>query len=82
MLKRGGVIVDVRSPGEFAAGANPLSRNIPLGELEGRLKELDPAVPVMVCCASGMRSALAAAILRRAGFQEVVNMGSWSNTLP
>lgn len=82
LIARGGAIVDVRSPSEFAAGNNPASVNIPLGELESRLKTLDPGRPVMVCCASGTRSAMAATLLRRHGFKEVVNLGPWRNTLP
>jgi rhodanese-related sulfurtransferase len=36
---------------------------------------------VVVCCASGTRSAAAAAILKARGFKEVVNAGPWTNTL-
>ena len=81
LLRRGAVVVDVRSPEEHASGARPGSLNIPLGALEGRVKELDASKPVIVCCASGTRSALAAGILARHGFKEVVNAGPWRNTL-
>ena len=81
LLRRGAVVVDVRSPEEYAAGAAPGSLNIPLGALEGRVKELDASKPVIVCCASGTRSALAAGILGRHGFKEVVNAGPWRNAL-
>jgi rhodanese-related sulfurtransferase len=81
LLRRGAVVVDVRSPAEFAAGARPGSLNIPLGELGGRLKELDSSKPVLVCCASGTRSAMAASLLARHGFKEVVNAGPWRNTI-
>lgn len=81
LLRRGAVVVDVRGPDEYAAGARPGSLNIPLGELEGRVKELDASKPVVVCCASGTRSALASGILARRGFKEVVNAGPWRNTL-
>lgn len=81
LLRRGAVVVDVRGPEEYAAGARPGSLNIPLGELEGRVKELDPTKPVIVCCASGARSAMAAGVLARKGFKEVVNAGPWSNTI-
>lgn len=81
LLRRGAVVVDVRSPAEFAAGARPGSLNIPLGELEKRAGELDASKPVIVCCASGTRSAMAASLLARRGFKEVVNAGPWRNTL-
>lgn len=81
LLSRGAVVVDVRSTGEYEAGARPGSLNIPLGSLESRAGELDSSKPVIVCCASGTRSALAAGILARRGFKEVVNAGPWRNTL-
>jgi len=81
LLSRGAVIVDVRSPAEYAAGARPGSLNIPLGELAGRAKALDASKPVIVCCASGTRSGMAAGILKSKGFKEVVNAGPWANTL-
>ena len=81
LKRRGAVVVDVRSPEEYAAGARPGSLNIPLGALAERAKELDASKPVIVCCASGTRSALAAGILTRRGFKEVVNAGPWRNTL-
>lgn len=76
-LARGAQVVDVRGPAEFAAGHAAGSVNIPLPELERRAGELDPARPVIVCCASGTRSALAARRLRGLGFGEVLNAGSW-----
>ena len=81
LLRRGAVVVDVRSPAEYAAGARPGSLNISLADLAGRLKELDASKPVIVCCASGTRSGMAAALLARNGFKEVVNAGPWRNTL-
>jgi rhodanese-related sulfurtransferase len=81
LLARGAAVVDVRGPAEFAAGARPGSVNIPLSELPARLGELDRSKPVVLCCASGTRSALAAGILKSAGFGEVVNAGPWTNTL-
>ena len=80
LLKRGAVVVDVRSPEEFRSGSSPGSVNIPLGELERNLSRLDPAKPVVVCCASGARSAAASAILKKHGFQIVLNAGPWTNT--
>ena len=77
LLARGAQIVDVRSKAEFKAAAHPKSINIPLDELEKGAKKLDPAKPVLVCCASGSRSASAVALLKRKGFKEVLNIGTW-----
>ncbi len=74
-IKAGAKIVDVRTPGEFAAGAYPGAVNIPLDALPGRLKELPKNRPIVLYCASGMRSASAARILERAGYDQVVNAG-------
>lgn len=81
LVKEGAVVVDVRSPGEFASGSRPGSLNIPLGEISRRAKELDKEKPVILCCASGARSGAAAGILKSLGFRNVVNAGPWQNTL-
>lgn len=79
-LKREGAqLVDVRNPGEFASGHAPDSVNIPLPELAARAKELDPNRWVVVACASGTRSAMAAHKLKALGFKQVMNAGSWRN---
>ena len=77
MISRGGIIIDVRSVGEFANGNVSGSKNIPLNTISGKannIKKLNK--PVIVCCASGMRSGQAASILKSKGI-EVVNGGSW-----
>lgn len=79
LLAQGAQVVDVRSKGEFAAGHAPGSVNIPLGEIGARARELDPSRWVIVCCASGTRSAVAKLRLRSLGFSRVVNAGPWSN---
>ena len=64
-------LVDVRTPREreqkFVAG----SVSIPLNHLEERAKELKKDRPVLVYCAGGYRSSIAASILQKAGFAEV-----------
>ena len=79
LLNEGAVIIDVRSPGEFAAGNAAGSRNIPLGDLERGVKGLDPKRWIIVCCASGARSGMARRWLLRHGFPLVLNGGSWRN---
>ena len=77
MLERGAQVVDVRTKAEFKAAAHPKSINIPLDELEKGSQKLDSSRPVLVCCASGSRSGLAVSILKRKGFRDVHNLGSW-----
>jgi len=77
----GAVFVDVRSPGEFAAGNRPGSLNIPLDQITKGAAALDKNKPVILCCASGARSGIAAGILRGMGFKNVTNAGPWQNTL-
>ncbi|MFE3648507.1 rhodanese-like domain-containing protein [Streptomyces sp. NPDC059101] len=64
-------LIDVRNPAEYAAGALPGARNIPLAALLDRLDELDPARPVVLYCRSGNRSMIAAALLEAHGFVDV-----------
>ena len=61
-------IVDVREPWELELGRLPDALSIPIGELERRADELDPARPVVLACRSGARSLRAARLLRRIGY--------------
>lgn len=79
LRQRGAVVLDVRTPAEFAQGHPKGARNIPVAQLKARLGELDKDKPVLACCASGMRSGSACGILRKAGFKEVHNLGPWTN---
>lgn len=81
LKSQGATLVDVRSAAEFAAGSAPGSLNIPLNELGGRLEEIPRTGPVVVCCASGTRSGMAAMVLRKNGYQSVHNAGNWRNLL-
>jgi rhodanese-related sulfurtransferase len=73
----GATIVDVRTAEEFANDHLPGSINAPLAQLPDGLDEVDRGKPVIVCCASGVRSEAAVTRLRRVGFIDVVNGGSW-----
>jgi len=74
-------VVDVREPWEFQRGHVPGAILMPLGQLSGRVNELDPEHPVAVICASGNRSQSAAALLGQKGFKTVYNIlggtGAW-----
>ena len=78
LVEQGAQIVDVRSPGEFSTGHIRGSVNIPLQQLQHKLKKLDKKKPVITCCASGMRSASAKSMLLSKGLKEVHNGGGWS----
>lgn len=75
------IIIDVRTPKEFAENSNPTSINIPLDELESKISTIDKNKTVVVCCVSGRRSAIAASILKKHGFKHVIDAGPWRNTL-
>lgn len=76
MNQKSALVLDVREPTEFAGGHIVNARNIPLGQLESRLAELNAfkAKPVILVCASGMRSSKAVGLLRKQGFGEVFNL--------
>ncbi|QEN06755.1 CoA-disulfide reductase [Oceanispirochaeta crateris] len=70
------LVVDVRTPMEFAGGAYPDAVNIPLDELPRRVSELGQTDrEITVYCATGARSGYAARILTQQGFSNVTNGG-------
>jgi molybdopterin/thiamine biosynthesis adenylyltransferase/rhodanese-related sulfurtransferase len=81
----GTVVLDVREADEYEQGALPGALHIPRGFLELQVegKVPDKSVPVVVYCAGGVRSALAAESLQQLGYTDVVSMaggfGKWKN---
>ena len=67
-------ILDVREPQEYQICSIPGSMLIPLGDLPGRLAELDGRGEMIVHCKSGVRSAKAVKLLREAGFAQARNL--------
>jgi adenylyltransferase/sulfurtransferase len=67
-------VLDVREPQEYQINRIPGSVLIPLGELPGRVGELDPNAEIVTQCKMGGRSAKAAAFLRERGFTNVRNL--------
>jgi phage shock protein E len=80
LLNRGALIVDVREASEFNMASNPNSINIPLKKVHLNLNKINKNKPVVVCCATGGRSAKAMVILKESGY-EVYNGGSWNKTI-
>lgn len=78
LLADGAVLLDVRTIGEYNAGHAKGSINVPLDALDHKISKIkNMKKPVVTCCASGMRSGMAASKLKAQGV-EVYNGGSWS----
>lgn len=78
LLKEGGVIIDVRSPAEFSNGHIKNAINIPLDSLQNKTSKIKKNRPVILCCASGMRSGVARRILKGQGY-DAYNGGGWTS---
>lgn len=80
------VVVDVRNVGELIAGTIPGSVNIPLAQLRRRMAEIPQDRPVVVHCAGGYRSSVAASLMRRDGRPDVSDLlggySAWASTVP
>jgi hydroxyacylglutathione hydrolase len=77
-------VVDVRGTAEFEQGHVPGSVHIPFAELRERLDELPRDRPIATICKAGKRSGLAASILQREGFGDVIhvargNAAAWAD---
>ena len=76
---RGAIIIDVRTKGEYDLGAIPGSKNIPLQIINAKIKDIKKLnKPIVLCCASGIRSGQATSMLKRNGV-EAYNGGGWHN---
>ncbi len=67
-------LLDVRSPAEVAGGTIPGATHVPLPQLTSRIDQVDITRPVVVFCASGYRSMIAASVLRRHGAADVSDL--------
>jgi len=67
-------VLDVRESSEVNDGAIENSTRIPLGQLAGRVNELDRNKLLVVHCKGGYRSSIATSLLRRAGFRDIANL--------
>jgi len=79
-VKAGARLVDVRTPGEYAAGHIDGAINIPVQEMDARMAEFGPKDGVVVVyCRSGARSATAKSRLEAAGYKTVHDLGAMGN---
>ena len=83
------VLIDICEPNEFAAGHAIGAKNIPMGQLEGKLGSTvkNKALPVILVCQSGARSSRALGIAKKLGYENVQSLagglGAWrSANLP
>ncbi len=74
-------LIDVREESEYAAGHAPGATHVGKGVIERDIETAvpDPAAPVVLYCGGGYRSILAAEVLGRMGYTNVLSMaGGWS----
>ena len=79
LVKRGGMVVDVRTPAEFNSGHLSQAFNMPVDEIDALLPNQvrDKNRVILVHCKTGMRSKKAKDILTRRGYQNVFDLGSY-----
>ncbi len=77
MLSQGAHIIDARSPGEYAGGCIDGAVNIPHTDIVAGIAKLNlpKDAPIILYCASGMRSGSAARALKTAGYTNAHNAG-------
>jgi rhodanese-related sulfurtransferase len=76
LINQDALVLDVREDKEFDTGHIPKARHIPLGKLKERIAELEKfkTKAIVVNCRSGQRSAQACGILKKQGYENVVNL--------
>ncbi|OZF37218.1 rhodanese-like domain-containing protein [Rhodococcus sp. 14-2483-1-2] len=67
-------LIDIRNPGERDFGTIPGAIPIPLAQLRTRLKQVPTGKPIVMHCAGGWRSSVAASLLRAQGFEDVSDL--------
>lgn len=77
LIAQGALLLDVRTPMEFAGQRVKGSVNIPLDQLPSQLGKVKGKKHIIVFCQSGGRSRQAKTLLERNGFTNVTNGGGW-----
>ena len=80
LISQGALIIDVRSPEEFASGSLPGAINLPHGQIGDRITAAasDKNRPILLHCLSGTRSGMAKSQLKALGYTQVHNLGSYA----
>lgn len=84
-VAKAALVLDVRTPEEFAGGHLDRAENIPVDEVESKIEAIkaklggDTSKPVAVYCAAGGRAGKAKAMLEKAGFTHVTNAGGYKD---
>ena len=80
LVEGGAVLIDVRTPGEFSAGHIEGAKNIPLDQVERRVKDFPKDKDIVLYCRSGARSGQALRLLESKGYDatKLHNLGPMS----
>ena len=77
-IRKGAIIIDVRSGIEYDRGHIPDAFHIPVDRIKANAARLKEAKrPIIICCSKGDRSSQAVQILRSKGLKHVYNGGNW-----
>ena len=78
LIADGAILIDVRTPSEYSNGKPKSSTNIPLDKIGGKIDKIKKLnKPIVLCCASGIRSGKATSLLKSNGI-EAYNGGGWN----
>ncbi|MBL7731363.1 MAG: rhodanese-like domain-containing protein [Chitinophagaceae bacterium] len=81
-IRKGAIIIDVRTAAEYDNGHIPDAFHIPVDRIKANAERLkDAKRPIIVCCNSGDRSSQAVHMLKAKGIKEVYNGGNWESLL-
>lgn len=81
MNREKAAVIDVREATEFAAGHIAGARHVPLAELAEKLPAAvkNKTLPLVLCCASGRRSAAAVAVAKKLGHEKAFSLAGGLN---
>jgi len=79
LLQKGALVIDVRSESEYQERHLPKAINIPLNRLEAEIGHVAPnkEQPLLLHCLSGGRSGVGTSTLKKMGYVNVSNLGSY-----